>query len=273
MRELDNQEIKRVLLDTLLHFHNFCEEHGLRYSLNSGTLLGAVRHKGFIPWDDDVDVSMLRPDYERLRELYPKHNTAGNYVLHDYRKNPACPYPFLKLSDENTLMCVPGKDDISPMGLFIDIFPLDGMPRTERAQVRHRKRIRFMRRATLPAALHTGIKGRSVLKALAVRLFKCLPHGNDPAYWNALIERMVLKYPLEGSEYAENAIFGGPPRKLVRAEIYEKPMLLDFEGHRVWGMEDYDHYLSTIYGDYMTPPPVEHQRGIHVAKCYRKDGE
>ena len=275
MKELSNAEIKQVLLKELLHFHHFCEEHGLRYFLDSGTLLGAVRHKGFIPWDDDIDVAMPRPDYERLRELYPKHNTAGNYVLHDYRRNPACPYPFLKISDENTLMLVPGKDDIFPMGLFIDIFPLDGMPETGRAMRRHAKRIKFLRNLSVLSALHTGIKGRSPLKAFLVWLFKRLPHGSSPGYWNGRIERMALKYPLKGSRYVGDAVFGDTNAncQAVRAEVYEHPMPVEFEGHQLWGMEDYDQYLTVCYGDYMTPPPVERRQGIHVAKCYSKDGE
>lgn len=273
MKELDNKEIKQVLLGILLHFHSFCEEHGLVYSLDSGTLLGAVRHKGFIPWDDDIDVIMPRQDYERLRELYPKQNEEKHYMLHDYRENGACAYPFLKLSDENTRMCVPGKDDVFPMGLFIDIFPLDGMPKDKGERERHVWRIRFMRKVSFMSALHTGIPGRHPMKAMLVRLFKLMPHGNNPGHWNAIIEKMALKYPLEESECAGSAMWNSFGALQLRADAFKERVKLEFEGHEVWVIKAYDYYLTVCYGDYMTPPPVEHQQGIHVAKCYSKYGE
>ena len=272
MRELDNQEIKRVLLDTLLHFHNFCEEHGLRYSLNSGTLLGAVRHKGFIPWDDDIDVVIPRDDYERLRKIYPALNKVPHYVMHDFAdpKDPGT-LSFIKVSDERTITKTPFKEDIQPMGLFVDIFPLDGMPGTENGTVRHMKRIHLLRKLAMLASLSPGVKERAAWKNIIVALWRSIPLLGKPRFWNKLVDKLAVKYPLAGSRYAGNAVAGDVYSQTVRAEVYERPALMDFEGYKLWGIKDYDHYLTVCYGDYMTPPPEDKRENGHVAKCYWKE--
>lgn len=269
MRELSNQELKQTLLATLLHLHQFCQKHEIRYFLDSGTLLGAVRHKGFIPWDDDVDVAMLREDYERFRTLYMSEKQSP-YMLHDFRVDETYSYPFLKLSDERTLMLTPGKEQ-SPMGVFVDIFPLDGMPEKKWRFKFHAYVLNSLRAFLLLSVLHVGIKGRDKWKSLLVRIFKFLPHGSCPKFWNSLIERIAMKYPVRENGYAVNSVWAHNRFLHVRSYIYNHPSMVNFEGHTLCAMEDYDHYLSVCYGDYMTPPPEDKRRGIHILKCYHKD--
>ena len=129
MKKIDNVEAKEIMLDILLQFSNFCEKHNLKYALGYGTLLGAIRHSGYIPWDNDIDVTMPRPDYEKFRELMTTTSVSENISCLDYKFCNT--FPFLKLVDNRTILKEKflRKDD--GLGLYIDIFPLDGMPDLE----------------------------------------------------------------------------------------------------------------------------------------------
>lgn len=269
-QQLDSQEIKKILLDILSYFHNCCQKHGLRYFLDGGTLIGAVRHKGFIPWDDDIDVIMPRDDYEKLRRLYQPETGCEHFILHDYRTDETSTYPFLKLSDERTVLIPPGKDNISPMGIFIDIFPLDGMPETRKKVLLHARWISFLRRCAVLSSLHTGVQGRHPVKSAIVYLVKHIPVFNTPRFWNNLIDKTASKYPLKDSRYAGNAVWGPVGNQLSDAKIFDSSILIDFENYRFFAVEDYNHYLTVCYGDYMTPPPPEKRFGEHIVDCYRK---
>ena len=127
MKRISFEEAKRVELDILLHVAKFCDEHGLRYFLAYGTLIGAVRHKGFIPWDDDIDIQMPREDYEKLLELYPKENTDEKYFLLAPEMKGAH-HPYAKIIDTRTVKKELGAKKNNPLGVDIDVFPLDGQP-------------------------------------------------------------------------------------------------------------------------------------------------
>lgn len=269
-QQLGSQEIKSILLDMLVFFHQFCEEHQLRYFLNSGTLLGAVRHQGFIPWDDDVDIIMPREDYEKFRRIYSPGQGKEWYVLHDYRTDATYAYPFLKMSDERTVLIPPGKDNISPMGIFIDIFPLDGMPQTSLGARVHMWGMVLLRRLAVLSSLHTGIKGRNPIKSAIVCIVKCIPLFSSPQFWNRMIDQNAVRFLLDGSRYAGNSVWGNVNCQTVRREAYASVTRLDFEGHSFYVPCGYDHYLTVCYGDYMTPPPPDKCHGIHIVDCYRK---
>ena len=122
MKKLTDKEVKQIELDILEYVHNFCEENGLKYIMNYGTLIGAVRHKGFIPWDDDIDISMPRADYEKLIASFPKN---GRYKILDHRTSKDYFNNFVKVIDTNTKIVDNRNDKTYESGLFIDIFPMD----------------------------------------------------------------------------------------------------------------------------------------------------
>lgn len=124
---LSEQEIKKVELDALLYIRKICQQYHLRYYLAWGTLLGAVRHKGFIPWDDDIDIMMPRSDYERLLELVPSLRHSYYKILSN-PKNEDYYYTHAKMIDTRTLCVENDLQTIQNMGIWVDIFPLDGMP-------------------------------------------------------------------------------------------------------------------------------------------------
>lgn len=275
MRQLTDTEIKSELTNILLYFHRFCQEHNLTYSLMSGTLLGAVRHKGFIPWDDDIDVAMPRRDYEKLREIYAKEVKPENahYVLHDFRTNPHYTMPFLKLSNEKTALALPpSKETFNSMGLFVDIFPFDGLPENKKAALLHLKHINVLNKCNILACLHTNVKERSFLKRCIVCFFKLIPHGSDSFYWLDKVDRLAQKYKAEKSSWAADTLWGATRVRQIKADLLDHLIQFEFEGHQFMGPKDYDHYLTETYGDYMTPTPPEQQHNIyHMQAAFIKE--
>ena len=138
LKYLTLAELQGELLKLLLRFDAFCKERGLRYSLDSGTLLGAVRHKGFIPWNDDVDVDMPRPDYERLM-AFEKELPEGLHLVN--ANNSIFPYGFCKLCTDEIRAQEPSYDGVMVETLWIDIFPIDGVPSDRRERQKSRRRV------------------------------------------------------------------------------------------------------------------------------------
>ena len=132
MKKMQLREIKDIELDILIAFNKFCQDNNLKYYLSGGTLLGAIRHKGFIPWDDDIDVCMPRPDYERLMKIFPNIYMNKYKLKTISRKNFIC--PFAKIIDINTRVDFKYLNNIDK-NLWLDIFPIDGLPKSKKKQI------------------------------------------------------------------------------------------------------------------------------------------
>src|SRR5690625_114441 len=138
MKALDLEEIKQIQLSILRRVAFFCKQHDIAYFLCGGTLLGAVRHKGFIPWDDDIDIMMPRPSYEKfLKEFKYEHLS-----LYHYKKTKNYGYPFIKIGEDRTVLRETFIKKNIDMGVFIDVFPIDGFPKKEKDIQNHVKRLR-----------------------------------------------------------------------------------------------------------------------------------
>ena len=136
MKTVSDSELKTIELEILREVAAFCDAHGVRYYLACGTALGAVRHDGFIPWDDDIDLALPRPDYERFLSLF----RSEKHTVLDSRFDDRYPYAFAKVSDNATCL-VENIEQPFPMGVYIDLFPIDGLPANEAERKRHLKRI------------------------------------------------------------------------------------------------------------------------------------
>ena len=117
----DVNEMRKIQMDILLFIHQFCIDNGIQYSLAWGTMLGAIRHKGYIPWDDDIDIMMTRPEYDRFCKLF--HDERSIYKLYDVHTDKKWIYPFAKISDERTIRVE--KNALDEIGINIDVFPID----------------------------------------------------------------------------------------------------------------------------------------------------
>ena len=251
-RKLENTEIKERLFRILSDFADYCDANGLRYYLCYGTLLGAIRHQGFIPWDDDIDVMMPRPDFEKLAELKLR-GMNPNYRLEGYGLKNSL-WPFYKIQDIST--CVENEYRKGDKHLWIDIFPMDGLPEDSKKSAEILNKTHKLRQLYKYYGAKIG-KGKSRFRTIAkipvILLAKCGGLKLLTCYINTLAQR----YGFEDSKYAGEIVWGlGANERMEKADYL--PMTeVEFCGRQFHAPACWDHYLSSIYGDYMTLPPAE----------------
>ena len=266
----DIKDVQNCLFAILEAFADFCEEQNLTYFLAYGTLLGAVRHKGFIPWDDDVDVLVPREDYEKIHEFARSGKTLGKYRFEFYDTEEKYLYPFCKLVDTSTVL----KERLSnpwPIGLYLDVFPLDKVPA---ADLKGNKIISKMN-------FHSLLLNSTIWKArgnepLHIRMLFSI--GTlIPKLFSGVIRRKCSRRIDELARTWENDNNANYLSELVWATGFEKKVYKpdDFIPHQILEMnqlnffvpKNYKELLIRWYGDYMKLPP-EKDRVPHIAEAY-----
>lgn len=254
------QKLKEVELDILKAFVDVCEKLHLRYYLLGGTLLGAVRHRGFIPWDDDIDVGMPREDYERFikegQALFPPH-----LFIQDVSTDPEWCFNFVKIRNSDTAFVELSTKNMNiNHGVFLDVFPLDFYPKGKLrgAFLNFKKDIMWCRicdRLYLPDSKTAFIK-------LLIFLSKII----YPSFKKTVIKRDRLFRSVESSDRVANFSGAWGKKEIVPKEWYGDGVLLEFEGLSVRAPSEYDKWLTQVYGDYMTLPPEEKRIGHHYTE-------
>ena len=261
-----------VIIDVLSVFIRICEAQGLRYFCAGGTAIGAVRHQGMIPWDDDIDVFMPRPDYDRFLRLAAQSMPEGYEVLSPYATKDY-PMYFAKMCNARTTLL---ENERIPcvFGLYIDIFPLDGACDDVETCYREKRRFKRLMNKLEAVSTHNSFGeyvglltkrrewGRFAVKTVA---FCC----------RSWLRRWLLKQMdsiAYGHDYALSSRVVTYSGAYQRQEIYPKawletPQMFAFEGLMVNLPHDYDAYLRHFFGDYMTLPPVG-QRASHHQKVF-----
>lgn len=269
------RELQLIELNVLVRMRDMLEALGLKYYLCGGTLLGTIRHKGFIPWDNDIDVAMPRADFDAFIE----HIKAGGLpegLAAYYPGMKGYQYPFLKLCDDRTVLYeCRFKGNSLPIGVFIDVFPYDKMPADERKRRRLIKRMRFLRKLSMLKSGDSVRRDKPLkehLKAALLRVpahvFSCFGLVNYPL----LMNRIARKANIEGSYRLGNFVWGFYYRDHFDPSAFEKPILAEFEGEQFYIPNGYDEYLTIFYGDYMQLPPIE-MRKSHSVEAYWKRKE
>lgn len=251
-REISLADMHNIQLGMMKAIHQFCIEKNIRYSLGGGTLLGAVRHKGFIPWDDDVDIMMPRPDYERFLTLF--EGIFPQYNIQHYKNDNNYYKPFAKVYDNRTLLI----EAYCTTGVFIDVFPIDGMPNEDVYILMLRKLNKLARRLRYTTNIISG--NFKFLKRLYGKL-----HSRDKALYR--YDKYITSYKFETSEYA-GAISGAyGVKEHMPVYVFDEYVELKFEDTKFMAIKEYDLYLKKHYGDYMQLPPIEN-RISHEFKAY-----
>ena len=276
MKELSSEEFaewRRIITDVLREFHDLCHKHGLTYYAVGGTAIGAVRHKGLIPWDDDIDVAMPRPDYDRFVDIC-KTEELGGYELASVETHEGYNLSFVKFCNKKTTL-VERWDTPCVIGLYIDVFALDSTSDDPKEMKILVEKCRKYRNRLEAVSTHNSYGeymsllltphewGRFVMKTLGF-----LARKRIRKFLLDSIDRICRKFPYGSTHSLIN--YGGAygVREVFSADILKgEPKNLPFEDITIDMMPDYDRYLRGVYGDYMQLPP-EDKRVPHHQKAF-----
>lgn len=261
MVELTSEQLRQVQmiqLEMLVEVDRICKKCGIKYNIIAGTLLGAVRHGGYIPWDDDADVALLRPEYEKFRNACKTELDKTRFYFQDHRNTKGYRWGYGKLRRKHTLFLRENQEHMPyKQGIFIDIFPLDGVPDNYIARSVQNFECFCVRKILWSRV--GKIAERNFWKRQVYRLLDRIPEHEVFRYYHRMVLRAdrrrtrmvrILTFPTPNEEYGYFRCW------------YENSADIPFEGKFFPGIKDYDSYLSFKFGDYMVLPPKE-KRKVH----------
>lgn len=258
MKEVNLKEFREIQLNILKAIDKYCNENELNYSLAFGTLIGAIRHKGYIPWDDDIDIMMPREDYEYLKNNFK----SEEYELYSRQKYSNYNYPFIKVGDKSTLL-VEDVEDKFDLGVNIDVFPIDGTNNFKYYIHRLLFRILTVKRIN-PSSNNRAISKRIILKSLKVisKLFS----------YDFIFKLMDILNNYESFEKSEKAtyLYVEYNKPILDKSVFEEYINVEFEGEFYKSIKKYDTFLTNFYGDYMKLPPEDKRVTHHTFKVFKK---
>lgn len=266
MKELTLQELKEIEFDILKVFDAFCKENNIRYYLSHGTLLGAVRYKKFIPWDDDVDLLIPREDYNKMISLFKDND---RYHLFAFEKDSNYLYPIAKLCDMTTRKVELGYNNGVELGVDIDLFPLDAWDddlEKAKREAKCLKRNMFCLGLSKLEKPDSESPFKRFIKWFVIMFCKML----GSTYFIKKIMKTSWNKAQQGNNYLGCkawCVYG--ERGIIPASAFAETIDIEFEGEYFPAPKDYDAYLTCLYGDYLPEPPIEKQKTHHGFKAYR----
>lgn len=263
MRKLELDEVKKIQLQILTYVHNWCIKHNVRYWLDCGTLLGAIRHKGYIPWDDDIDIGMLRGDYDNFCEHFNLEN--GQYQVVTIENNRHFYQPHAKVIDTNTYLI----DGGHPLAVNIDIFVYDNAPDNDKIVQKMFDKRDFLRKLTCLKENNGILDGDSFIKRVGKKLVNFALKFVSNKFLICKMVKNCKKYNKKQTEMVGN--FSSFSRTVFSKNIFKEMVDAEFEGQRYKIPSGYDEYLKIFYGDYMILPPIEKRVSNHSFQAYLKE--
>lgn len=268
MREVGRDEYIDVLKEELVFIDKICHEHNLKYFIYYGSLIGAVRHHGMIPWDDDVDIIMPRDDYEKFLGYFESHDT-GNYTIVSNDTDLSVPYLISRVSDKRYHLEFSTTYQ-HEVGIFIDIYPFDGMGKHKITADVHGTLLYFLRKFFMLKYQTCFPEGR-LLKNSVLKTLKRIMNIRKKSLAGYAVKKFSKFYKYRNSKYvncplwADEYITGNIPGKWL-----EKTLRVKFEGIDVDIPAEYDKILTALFGDYMELPPENQRVMHHFYKTFKK---
>lgn len=265
VKEILTNELKVLQMEILDYVDGFCRQNGIRYTISGGTLLGAVRHGGYIPWDDDIDIQMIRSEYYRFTQLWNENVSKHPYELINIESGNNMGYPFGKISNPKTVVYVGG---VERTGVFIDIFPVDKVVDMKDFMSRHKKiltfyfwqRFSFMWRCRKSAGLPFWKK--------ICAFFLGSWHSREELA--VKINCLAAKYEKEDCPLVFEMIAGRICKKPMPKMVFDSYCDIKFENRNYMSVTDYDTYLKATFGNYMQLPPENKRVSHHSFDAYWK---
>jgi len=258
------RDLQLCELEIVRNVLEICEKHDLQIYMIGGTFLGAVRHRGFIPWDDDVDLGFSRKDYETFLQVAPEELKDGYYLRH-YETDPTMPYYPAQVVDPSFEILDVSAKIPKMRSAWIDLFPLDGMPDGAVSYFFHKYRLLYLRMmlkfSQFDQVVAVNLKNRPLHEKILVAVGKHLHlEGKlDTLKRMRLIDRCLKKFPFENCRRVVNFMGAYKFREVFDRSVYEDSVEYPFEDITLPAPRDYDLVNRQLYGDYVTPPPAEEQ--------------
>lgn len=267
MKEIKLDELKRIQIDILDIVHQFCLENGITYFLSSGSLIGAVRHKGYIPWDDDIDLYMPRKDYDLFLRIFNKDN-GQRYRVVSLQTDDNCTLAFAKVERTDTRI-IEHVDNPMELGINIDVFPVDGVPDDLKERTKYFVKIQRFRNELVLKNVSLDFKRRGLIKNIILLLGKLFLIHKSMRLLAEQLEMSIDKCNSD-SQYVCNLVMGNGIKSVFTRDAINGSTDVEFEGKLYKTMRGYEEYLTKTYGNYMLLPPIEKRVSHHVFKAYWK---
>lgn len=262
LKEITPTELKQIQLDILDYVDDFCEKNNIMYSLACGTLLGAIRHKGFIPWDDDIDIQMLRPDYERFIQLIRKDKNKL-YTIKTFEDK--LEISFAKIIATNTTLIETYSHSV--FGVYIDVFPIDGVKNDTDFRIRHKQVMQQYYKYSIIKSNYSSCK--TIISKIKLTILKILYGHTSPDKIINKINHISLKEKVDECNYLFEMVAGRTCKAPFSKKAFANTIKIPFEHKYYPVLIGYDEYLRSCYGnDYMQLPPKEKQISHHDFKAY-----
>ena len=267
-KKIELSEYKRLLVEMLSEIDQFCEKNGIRYFLISGTLLGAIRHRGFIPWDDDIDIGLLRKDYDLFINTFK--SSKKYYRLLSIETDKKYNYPFAKVIDDRVAL-VEDVDDAVEIGAFIDIFPFDNcVGSTYKEACKSIDNMRFLKWLRNFKILKFS-KKRSFWKNVVLFFGKCLTFFcSTRKISKSIINKAKQNEDKECKYVAALVTSNYGYGEVLNRYFFDETIKVEFEGLMFNAPKEYHSILTSFYGNYMELPPKEKQITHHDFECWYK---
>lgn len=265
-KRLTQDDERKICMEMLLYFDHVCRSNGIKYSLTGGTLLGAVRHRGFIPWDDDIDVFLTRPEFDKLAAVFPDD---ARFVFVNRHKEPGFNYVFGRLIDTKTLITESPNTLCAGKGIFLDICVVDGLPRNRVLRELHIAYMRFLMRARRATVQNPKGKAYREKGPIIVFLKKVLRTITNYEFWNKRLEKAMSKYPFDTSDYVGNFASQYGRKELLPRSVFSSYLDIPFEDYQFMVCVGYEKYLTSVYGEkYMDLPAKRKRKRPHPNTAY-----
>lgn len=258
---IDIEELKRIQLNILLAVHDYCINNNINYSLSSGTLLGAVRHKGFIPWDDDIDICLLRSEYKKLETVFPQI-LEGKYMFHTLDRDESWKRPWGKICDKRTELEEGTSCNQRGEGIGIDVFPMDDVPDDSYLfnKWNKRRRLYVLLWSIKPI---TWSRNRSFINNLITIIIRFFLFPISLRRLAKVIDSYIQKTNEKGYSRVYESCDSLKAINNQSKDDFDDYIDMTFEGHLFKVIKGYDDYLRNIYGNYMVLPPENKRVSTH----------